>query len=285
MPVVRAAAAGSAEWFAQRRAGITATDLPKILGLSQYGNALSVWHDKRGTLPEEPAGEAALWGTLLEDTVAREWARRRGVRVRRTGVWVGAESWMRASPDRLVVGTGEALEVKTRSAFVMGKWSDGIPDDVLAQVAWQRLVCGFTRVHVAVLFGQSMREYEYGPDAELEALLVREARAVWGHVVDDTPPAAPMDAVTARLLEMMQPCRDGVVECDAAVAWQIREAHGEATRLGREADAAKGRARALCLSALGGGEVLECDGAVVASFKETARGNRVLRIVKENDSE
>ncbi|RYZ27995.1 MAG: hypothetical protein EOP01_07020, partial [Propionibacteriaceae bacterium] len=95
-------------WFAQRRGGITATDLPKILGFSDYGNALSVWLDKRGELAWDEAGEAARWGTLLEDVVAREWARRREVKVRRIGVLRNADDpWMRASLDRVVTGCSE----------------------------------------------------------------------------------------------------------------------------------------------------------------------------------
>lgn len=90
------------EWFKVRREGITGTDLPKILGLSKYGTALSVWLDKRGELRDE-AGEAARWGNLLEDVVAQEWALRNHTSVEAVGVIANIDHpWQRASLDRLV---------------------------------------------------------------------------------------------------------------------------------------------------------------------------------------
>ena len=59
------------EWFAARRRGITATDVPKILGLTEYGTARHVWLDKQGLAPVDEGSEAARWGTLLEDIVAK----------------------------------------------------------------------------------------------------------------------------------------------------------------------------------------------------------------------
>ena len=100
------AAPETEEWFAARREGITGTDLPKILGLSKYGNALAVWQDKRGEWTDD-AGEAARWGQLLEEPVAEEWAERNDTIVERIGVVANVEyPWMRASLDRVITGSG-----------------------------------------------------------------------------------------------------------------------------------------------------------------------------------
>ncbi len=170
----------SDDWLAARRGGITGTDLPKILGLTKYGNALSVWLDKRGEL-DDAAGEAARWGNLLEDPVAQEWAARHGAKVERVGVLANTERpWVRASLDRLVVhgmcpdgGFDCGLEVKTRSAFKADEYRSGVPDDVLAQVEWGLIATGLHHMHVAVLIGgQRMESLRVDRDEQVEAYLL-----------------------------------------------------------------------------------------------------------------
>lgn len=277
---------GTPEWLAARRGGITATDLPKILGLSPYGNALSVWHDKRGTLPEEPAGEAAAWGNLLEDVVAREWARRRGVRLQRVGTAVDrVEPWRRASLDRIVVGTRrrDALEVKTRSAFVAGRWSTDIPDDVLAQVAWQRAALGLDVVHVAVLLGgQELREFTYERDRDLEDYLIRAATPVWRAVLDGVPPLVDEDAALAAVLDRLHPDRAGTVDVDGPRGAMLVERYRAACDAVKAAEADKAAARASVLLALGAGDVLTADGMRIATYREQTRtGVALARARKE----
>ncbi len=112
-------------WLTARRDGIGSSDVPPILGVSDYTTAVHVYRDKRGELVDD-AGEAALWGHLLEEPVAREWARRQRSVIQRVGLVARVdEPWMRATLDRQVlecpmdrsVRTRCALEVKCRSAF------------------------------------------------------------------------------------------------------------------------------------------------------------------------
>ncbi|MEV6633916.1 lambda-exonuclease family protein [Actinoplanes sp. NPDC051470] len=148
-------------WLAERRRGIGSSDVAAILGAADYATAVHVYRDKRGQLVDD-AGEAAMWGHLLEDVVAREWARRQKSVIQRVGLVANADTpWMMTTLDRLVlecpmdrsVSKRCALEVKCRSAFKAHRWHADIPDDVLAQTAWQRLVTGFDHIHVAVLIG------------------------------------------------------------------------------------------------------------------------------------
>lgn len=226
----------SDDWFAARRGGITGTDLPKILGDSKYGNALSVWLDKRGELPDDGVSEAGTWGTLLEDTVAREWARRNDVTVRRVGVIQHMDHpHFRASLDRTVHGcilTGRCgLEVKTRSAFKKGSFKEDIPDDVLAQVAWGRMVSGFDHMHVAVLIGgQELLEFLYEADNALEEFLVAAAQPIWENVLSGTPPEVEgdSDGVLLGILNKMYERREGdrTLDADKARAYLSEYARG-----------------------------------------------------------
>jgi len=303
--LVSTAEAESPEWFAQRRDGITATDIPKILGLSSYGNALSVWE----------AGEAALWGQILEDPVAQEWARRNSARVEKVGTVAHVDRpWQRCSLDRQVYGCPDGpcpLEVKTRSAFVSGRWSGDIPDDVLAQVTWQMVVTGYDHTHLAVLIGgQSLREFrvnrtspavaasspsqEVGRelridvDPEVEAFVVSEAERVWGHVLDGTPPAVEADDLLAQILDQIYATREGVTVADLDQVQDLIADYDRALADENAAKAAKASARAGLIQLMGDGHALrvpEIDGPAVTYFSQTRRAyavpestTRVLRV-------
>jgi putative phage-type endonuclease len=280
--LVSQAAPETPEWFAQRRAGITATDLPKILGLSRYGNALSVWLDKRGELPAEPAGEAAHWGHLLEDPVAQEWARRNGASVTAVGTVAHAEyRWQRASLDRIVLRCPDGddgscpLEVKTRSAFLSGQWHSEVPDDVLAQVTWQMLVTGYSHVHLAVLIGgQNLRSYRVDRDGDVASLLLEEAGRVWRHVLDGTPPQVDADEVLLKVLEAAYPDRAGEVHADAATVAALVADYDDAAADEKDAKTRKDAAKAALVALMGSdGDRLVIDGLTVpaVTFKASQR--------------
>lgn len=264
----------SPAWFAARRGGITGTDLPKILGDSKYGNALSVYHDKRGDLPPDAAGEAALWGQRLEDVVAREWAQRSGVRLRRVGVLAHRDRpWMRASLDRLLVGKREGLEVKTRSAYLAHAYTDTLPDDVLAQVHWGLAVTGLDRMHVAVLIGgQQLRSFTVERDTTIEAFLITAAGAAWRAVQDGAPPDVEADegGVLLALLDRLYDRRVGDVELppdlDERTADLIADyRHHSAAE--KEIKGAKTMAKTALVQLLAGGQRLLVDGHPVLTYR------------------
>jgi putative phage-type endonuclease len=273
----------SEAWFVARRNGISATDLPQILGFSQYGNALSVWRDKRGEGMKDSDSEPAFWGRELEPVVAEVWADRNDTTVRPVGVLVNQDRpWMVASLDRLVTGVcpdysvpeatligGCGLEVKTRNAYVAGKWRDDIPDDVLAQVQWGLMVTGLPHLHVACLLGgQRMETYTIGRDPELEAYLLRAATPVWDAVLEGIPPRVHADAegVLLRELNDMFKQREGTRELPEE-AWDhlfaYRDAHAKEVDATRTKKIAKGE----LVQMLGDGEVAEINGQKVFTYK------------------
>ncbi|NRQ40828.1 hypothetical protein HII36_54850, partial [Nonomuraea sp. NN258] len=155
-------------WLATRRGDhrdgttrIGSSDVSDILEVG-YKTPQHVYHIKRRELPEDEAGEPALWGKLHEQTIAGEWARRNRSVVRRVGIVANVDRpWMTCTLDRRILEcplnreTREscALEIKTRNAFVADKWVRAVPDDVLAQTLWQIEVTGYDHVHVGVLIG------------------------------------------------------------------------------------------------------------------------------------
>jgi putative phage-type endonuclease len=253
-------------WFAARRQGITGTDLPKILGDSKYGNALSVWLDKRGEQVDEDVSEAGEWGNILEDPVAQEWARRHKKQVRRVGVIRHTElPWVRASLDRLVAGCETdgvcGLEVKTRSAFKAGDYREEIPDDVLAQVAWGRYTSGLPHMHVAVLIGgQQLVDFTYEPDTTLEDYLVEQAEKLWADIEAGHPPTvnADSDGILLNLLNRMYADRVGtkILKPEQTTTWVVQ--YREGLRIEKDGKALKEEAKSALVQLLD-----ECDTAVV----------------------
>src|SRR5690606_16880012 len=66
---------------AVRRSGIGSSDAAVVAGLNRWKTTLDLYLEKRGLVEPEPASEAAEWGTILEPTILREFARRNGVNV------------------------------------------------------------------------------------------------------------------------------------------------------------------------------------------------------------
>jgi putative phage-type endonuclease len=212
------------DWLNCRRQGIGSSDVAAILGLSTQRTPLHVWHDKRGELVDEQT-EPMLWGTLLEDTVAREWARRNRSVIQRVGLVANVEQpWRLATLDRRVAEcplnrtTREAcaLEIKCRNAFTAHRWRTDVPDDVLAQVTWQLDVTGYDHIHVAVLIGGSdYRQTVVRRDGQLAAFIAGEvARFRDEHLLAGVAPAWDPDKAAA-LIELdaaMHPDRAGVHE-------------------------------------------------------------------------
>lgn len=277
---------------AVRRKGIHGSDVAAIVGASSRSNPRAVWHEKHdGVHVEHPElAEAAELGREHEPTVARVWARRRGLPLERLvdiGTVVNVDDpWMRAQVDRLVLDCPDvpsriaaelvdlvepvcALEIKCRSAFVASRWRDDIPDDVLAQVAWQRIVTGLDHVHVACMIdGNRIVDFRYDRDVDLERLLVTECAALWDRVLAHDPPDMQYDAVIKQLLEQLFPDRAGERELDAdtfarlAGAWTL---YVEARETAAELKAA---ASAKILEALGDAEVLTWSGKTMWSYRQ-----------------
>lgn len=285
-------------WLHARRSGIGSSDVAAILGLSRYGNAQTVYYNKRGELPiETDDSEPALWGRAIEDTVAREWARRnRGV-VRRVGLVANADRpWQMCTLDRRVFEcpinrqTREqcALEVKCRDKMKAGQWRTGCPDDVLAQILWQIDVCGFDHLHAAVLIGGNDYRQFVVRRADHEDVIadLRAAGAqLWGCITKGSPPALTGSEEPGPLLDLyerLHPERSGAVRIDRDGAAQDALAdYLEASAAESAAKKAKDRAKAVLIGALGDADTAVMGDQLAFSYDETARQHTDLARLRE----
>lgn len=261
------------EWLEARRAGITATDLPAILGQSQYRSAIDVWTSKTMPVEDFEAGEAAFWGTKLEEPVAAAWADRHRVKIRRVGLVAHHEQpWMMASLDRIVQGCPDgrcALEVKTRSLYAGEEWDHHVPADVRSQVMWQLAVTGLDHIHVAALIGgQRLVSHRVRPEPVEIERLVSAASLVWEAVRAEVLPDLPASLWTTEYLEQRHPERTGTVELDD------REALADYVRISNEISALEGmkaELRTRLVGYLGNADTATVDGKTAYTFKEQSR--------------
>ena len=181
-------------WHEAHRGGVSATDVAKVLGLSTWGDARSVWERKTGaTTDEVEPSEPMRWGTLLEPVICDRFADLHpDVDVRDCGILANtAEPWMLATPDRLV--GDNLLEVKTTGSNTGRVWgrrgSDQIPHAYWLQVQWQMAVTGCGLCHMAVLIGgQDYREYTVAADDDVHTYLRAQMAEFWRHVTERTQP-------------------------------------------------------------------------------------------------
>ncbi|GGR70799.1 MULTISPECIES: YqaJ viral recombinase family nuclease [Streptomyces] len=257
-------------WLQARRSGIGSSDIAAILGISRYGNALSVYHDKTGGLPlETDDSEPALWGRLNEETVAREWARRNRSVVRRVGLVANVDRpWQMCTLDRRVLecplADGRekcAVEIKCRDKMKAGQFRKGVADDVLVQTLWQADTCGYDHMHAAVLIGgNDYRQFviRVADHAQLVADLRAAGERAWQQITERRPPVLAADADPDVLLDLygrLYPDRAGVVDLTRDVETQeaveeYLDAHQEVVAAERRKKAAKAR----ILAGLGGAE-------------------------------
>lgn len=282
---VTLADADRTDWLAARRHGITATDIVKIVGASKYGSAIDVYADKVGEplVEDEALSEAGEWGQELEDYVARRWAERNGVTVRRIGLIAHQDDpWMLASLDRLVVGCDLGrcgAEIKTTGAWLADQWEDGIPERVDVQVQWQLAVSGLDHMHVAALIGgQRLVEHTIWQNEQRIARLTAAGALVWAAVVAGTPPEIDPELMTVELLERVYPERDGAKVIDGDIARQLLTEYAEAGAGEKAFKDTKERIKVELLTLLGDGEeAVDQDGASLFTYRAQAKRSTDLK--------
>lgn len=284
-------------WLQARRAGLGSSDIAAILGISRYGNALSVYHDKTGGLPiDGDDSEPALWGRAFEETVAREWARRNRSVVRRVGLVQNVDRpWQMCTLDRRVLecplADGRekcAVEIKCRDKMKAGQFRRGVADDVLVQTLWQADVCGFDHVHAAVLIGgNDYRQFviRVADHADLVADLRAAGARAWEQITSRRPPVLAADADPEVLLDLYdQLYRDRAGEVDITRDVETQDAVGDYLDAHADYAAAEKRkkaAKARILSGLGGAEAATVLGKPFVSLDEQTRQHPDLERLAE----
>jgi putative phage-type endonuclease len=181
---------------AERRLGVGGSDMPIILGLSNYMTPYQLYLEKIGEGEEKEQSEIQYWGNKLEGVIREEFEIRNGVSVEEPEtVTHPFHEFLRGNVDGFIPEWNAVLEVKCSSSFMAHEWgedgSDVIPMQYLVQVAHYCAVMNADSAHIAVLIGgNEYRQFKYSRDMELEMKLIDAAKKFWECVTTRTPPDA-----------------------------------------------------------------------------------------------
>ncbi|WP_445478018.1 YqaJ viral recombinase family nuclease [Lysinibacillus irui] len=202
------------EWLQLRKSGIGGSDASAILGFNRYKSAFQLYIEKTSELVEESDSEAAYWGNVLEDVVAKEFAKRTGKKIRKINRMLRHPKhyFMTANLDRDVVGEKAFLECKTASEYLKDSWNgEDVPAAYLCQLQHYLAVTGYEKAYIAVLIGGNKFVWkEVARDDEFIELMIQHEKSFWeNHVLADVPPAIDGSSSASELLAKMYPQDDG----------------------------------------------------------------------------
>lgn len=181
------------EWLKVRKLGLGGSDMSAVLGVNNWRSPLDVWLDKTSDTVEEKESEPMYWGTILEDIVAQEFAKRTGYKVRNNNFTLQSEEYpyLLANIDREIVGLDAGLECKTANAFKADEWKDdSVPDAYYVQCQHYMAVTGKSSWWIACLVGGNNFFYKEVPrNDEVIQAIIDTGREFWCLVETKTMPA------------------------------------------------------------------------------------------------
>jgi putative phage-type endonuclease len=271
---------GNERWMELRRAGVTASEIAVILGLSPYDSAFNLYWSKLNDWRWE-GNEFTSAGRHLEDAIADWWMAERdpleNLVARPAGLYVHPERpWQLATPDRLLFlpcpncvdtdvlrpcevcrdwGTAGDPLALIECKWVAYSWdgwgeegTDQVPVYYRAQALWQLDVLGVDEVHFAALGPGGFRSYLVRRDEADLKLMRAAAEDFVRRLNEQDPPDLDGHEATISALKKLHPSLgDGDVE----VPVELAEAYRRARALKKRAEDVIDRCEARIRAALG----------------------------------
>ncbi len=217
------------DWLRLRKTMIGGSDAGAVLGLSKWRSPMQVYADKTSDKIENIENDAMHFGTILEDIVIQEFARRTGKKVRKNNYIHFSKEYdfIGANLDGEIVGEDAILEAKTASAYVADEWGnlndpyDGVvPISYMCQVQHYMYVMGVKKAYFAVLIGGNTFTWKEIPrdDEFINDLLVPKLVSFWNENVlaKVMPEVDGSEACTEYLGSMFSESTDSYVELSEA---------------------------------------------------------------------
>ena len=279
------------DWLNLRQSGIGGSDIAAIIGVSPYATAYDIYLSKTQPLSDEDMNEFAYWGTVLEDVVAKEFAKRNGLKIQNINYLMRhpEHRWAIANIDRAVVNnhvqgwgnvrfkdgrltTNEIVEIKTASEYVGKNWgleeSDEVPDQYQCQAQWYMGVTGTQVCYMAVLIGgNKYRQYKIDRHQDFIDYLFEQAESFW---VNNVLAGVEPDATTLQNAKDKYPRHNPDTTLDVEHDSEAAKAfeHYESLKAQeKEVKAAIELAQADLICQIQDNEALMIDGELVATCK------------------
>lgn len=205
---VLASTADRGVWLERRRAGIGASDIAAICGLSKYAGPWDVWSSKVDPVDDDGGNDAMSWGLELEESICTWWARKYGHTLAPGGLYQHPEhEWMLATPDRFTLtsagGLLHVVDAKNTNWRMRDEWEDedSAPAEFIVQLQWQMAVTGLGGGWLVGAVGGQPPVGRWVPrDDELIDDLIRRGAELWELVCTGTPPPVDGSDIAARWL-------------------------------------------------------------------------------------
>lgn len=276
------------DWLTLRQSGIGGSDIAAIIGVSPYATAYDIYQSKTQPVNEE-ANEFAYWGTVLEDTVAREFSKRSGLKIQNVNFLMRHPEyrWAIANIDRAIINpaikgnvrfkdgkltTDQIVEIKTASEYVGKNWgnedSDEVPDQYQCQAQWYMGVTGVEVCHMAVLIGgNKYRQYKIERHQDFIDYLFEAAESFW---INNVLAGVEPDATTLQNAKDKYPRHNPNTTLDVepdSEAAKVFEHYEALKAQEKEVKAALELAQTDLICQIQDNEALAIDGEVVATYK------------------
>lgn len=198
-----------------RRQGLGATDCAAVMGLSPYKTPYELWLTKTGRMEDEPILEddRLRLRHAHEETIAREYAFQRDVRLQRVNstVYHKRLPFMLCHLDRVIIGQRKIVECKSSSGFMRSIWGESGTDEAplhyLLQVQHQMACSGYEDADLAALI--DIDDYRIYPMPRNEKIIQKIEDACekfWTeHVLADVAP----EPTNRSDLKLMYPTNNG----------------------------------------------------------------------------
>jgi putative phage-type endonuclease len=291
--LLTSAGADRGEWLAARRAGIGASEIAAILGLSPWESPFSLyWRKVNGWEADET--DEMRDGTRLEPVVAEWFADEcdphQNLAVVRAGLYAHPDRpWQLATPDRLVhlrcpcdipfggcndcwgsfesaVGDPLAVAECKYVAYSWNGWGEPetnqIPVHYRCQVLWQCDVLNVETWYLAALGPGGFRCYT-GRRDDADLRVMRAAgQQFMDRLAAGTPPDIDSHTATGAALRRLHP---SVADYDVDVPVTLAEGYRRARALRTRAESVVDRYEHRIRAAIGDGRRAMCGGRLVAS--------------------
>ena len=205
----------------ERTAGLGATDIAAIVGVSTYRTPIDVYLEKTGEAEPQEQTWRMRMGQILEDAIADAYSESTGRKLARMStVYHKSFPFLYVHPDRRIVGEPGLVEIKATDR--RAAYSDGPPPAVRVQCQWQMALTDRLFVDVAVLSGTTgIDTYTVDRDQDLIDALEAAALEFWTqHVVKRIPPEIDGTDAYRRYLATRNP-RESEVELIATPEQQL----------------------------------------------------------------
>lgn len=249
-------------WLAHRMDGVTASEIPAVMGISPFASAFDLYWRKCGVLSGDFDSDRLSLGRHLEPWVADRFAEAHPeFAVSLAGLFGSdARPWQLATPDRLLYDAGRrgllvdepiaVWEGKTDATY-QGWGEDGtdiVPTYIRAQVLWQMDVMGVPVGYVSCLFlaSQQTRHYVISYDAADVAAMRDGAARFLKRLDEGDPPPLDDHRATTAALQQLYPAvdEDEQITVSAELAAEYRAACAEQKRAEQRQAEAANRLRA-----------------------------------------